>query len=287
MKNEKLEQRILGYIAKYQKELSVDIYAINIQANHIHIEAEFPLCNRAKFEQHVNARIAEGVRFYVDEFPGGPVFQRRYTQQDILDNQALEDRFFYTALQPVSAGLCEKISDYPNYNSFHDAANQIIRSYKVIDWAGFNKKRKYNSTTSILEFTRHYRLNFKKLPQYQSLSKEEYRNLLHKKLEERRLAIISQKKETGFLYPNPQFLKKQKPGSLPRSTKKSRRHDKLPRYFSSNHALWKKKNEERKLIYDQYKKASSAYLGGDEFVVFPPNTYKPPRFLNMQTSNSS
>ena len=36
----------------------------------------------------------------------------------------LEKYFFYSALQPVSSGLTEKISDYDDYNSFSDAASQ-------------------------------------------------------------------------------------------------------------------------------------------------------------------
>ena len=204
--NKKLENRILGYMAKYQEQLGAIFYAINIQGNHIHEASEFPNKNRALFMQHTNARAAEGVRFYVPGFKGGNVFARRYSQQDIIDDASLEERFFYCALQPVSSGLCERISDYPGYNSFNDAISGMERTYKIVDWAGYNKKKKYNPDVKISEFTRFYTLKYKRLPQYNHLSQKEYKELMLEKLETRRLAIVKKKKEEGYVYPDPSFL---------------------------------------------------------------------------------
>ena len=116
--NKRFEQRVLGYIAKAQQIHAVIVYAVVFQGNHVHILALFPKGNRGSFMRDVNARTAEAVKYTVAEFEGGPVFERRYSEQGVVTNPSITDRFFYCALQPVNAGLCQRISEYPGYNSF-------------------------------------------------------------------------------------------------------------------------------------------------------------------------
>ena len=277
--NKRFENRVLGYIAKSAEKYSVILHAVVFQGNHIHILASFPLGNRGDFMRDVNARTAEAVRYTVDEFEGGPVFARRYSEQVVVTDTDIENRFFYCALQPVNAGLCKKISEYPGYNSFTDAASQIVRKYKVIDWAGYKREKRYNPAARIKDYTHYYPLKYSKLPQYQHLSQKEYKETLHKKLEEKRLHIVNEKLNNGYQYPDPSFLTQITPGSSPRHTKKDPPFKSRPLIFCSDIELRKEQLSWRKSICLQYKAASEAYLAGDEFVKFPPNTYKPPCFI--------
>lgn len=278
--NQEFEKRVLGYLAKYQQEMSVTLYALNIQGNHYHLTAHFPLNNRGDFFRNLNARTAEAVRFTVSNFPGGPLFERRYSEQGIVQDEDLEDRFFYSALQPVNAGLCERISEYPGYNSFSDAVSQITRYYEVIDWEGYNRKKRYCRGVKLRDFIRTYPLRFARLPNYEHLSQNEYKKRMLKSLEERRVKIVQANKENGVLYGNSSWLKNVKPGSLPMKTKKSSRHSHRPLYFCSNPELKKEKISWYFSIANQHLVASKAYLAGYEYTVFPSNTYKPPRFIS-------
>lgn len=108
--NRPLEERILGYLAKYREKHEVTLYAFVLQGNHSHVTAQFPKCNRAAFYRDLNARTAEAVRKEVPEFLGGPLFKRRYCEQALPTELDLEHYFFYCALQPVKSALCPRIS---------------------------------------------------------------------------------------------------------------------------------------------------------------------------------
>ena len=77
LNNRPFEERVLGYTAKYQEKYSVTLYAVVVQANHIHTTSLFPHCNRAHFFRDLNARTAEAAHALVPSFPGGHLFARR------------------------------------------------------------------------------------------------------------------------------------------------------------------------------------------------------------------
>ncbi|MCC6933797.1 MAG: transposase [Deltaproteobacteria bacterium] len=278
--NSRVEERMLGYLAMYQQKYSVIIYAYKVMGNHVHLGARFPLRNRSEFMRDLNARTAEGVRYYVDEFEGGQLFGCRYSEQGLVESEDIEDKVFYCALQPVHHGLCRRISEHPQYNSFYDAISGITREYPVVDWAAYNKKRRSDPDVSIEEFTSYYPLIFSRPEEFQEMSQNDYKKKMLEKLEQRRVEIIAKKMEQGFIYPEDvSYLKELNPGTKPRTTKKSGRHDKRPRFFCKNPIKKLVKEIELFNIYCHYKFASSAYMRGDERVKFPDYTYKPPGFL--------
>ena len=283
--NEQLEEQILGYLAKYVEKHEVKLYASVFQGNHLHIEASFPLKNRARFAQDFNARTSESVKIMVHEFPGGPLYARRYCSQAVLRNADIEDKFFYCALQAVNSGLCENISDYPGYNSFHSAICGITETHNVISWGEYNKKRKRKTIqTNIADYTTSYQLKYERLPGYEDLSQEEYKKLMLKRLEERRQQIVSQHILHGRIYKDPSWLKEVKPGSYPVSTKSGGRR---PKCICGDPELKREYLEALNQFEEQYKAASKQYLAGNEFVEFPPNCYKPARFfVNPKPENS-
>ncbi len=60
------------------------------------------------------------------------LWHRRYSSEFLPDAESIEEYFFYTALQLVSDGLVDRISDYPGYNFFHDAISGIKRTFKIL-----------------------------------------------------------------------------------------------------------------------------------------------------------
>jgi hypothetical protein len=274
--NKALENQTLGYLAKYQQKYNVTLYAKVFQGNHFHIAAKFPNCNRAQFYRDYNARVAQAVKRHVVAFPGGTLFERRYSEQALPLNEDIEDRFFYCALQPVHAGLCERIGDYPGYNSFDDAVSGRRRKYSFVNWAAFNEAKRNNQNSKIKDFTESYTLKFERLPGYEDLSHKEYKVLMYKKLEERRLKIVREWRKKGHQFLTKHQLRKIRAGTLPKTTKKSERYSKRPLVLT-------KCTEAKKLflewyfsVYHQYKNAVKKYLLGDVNAKFPPGTYKPP-----------
>ena len=274
--NRPLEERILGYLARYQEKHQVPLYAFVFQGNHYHVNALFPNSNRAAFYRDFNARSAEAVRALVPEFPGGPLFERRYSEQALPRQEDIEESFFYCALQPVHAGLVKDSLEYPGYNSFFDAISGIERTYKIIDWARYNDKKRFNKKLSIKDFTHEYRFKYQRLPGYEHLSQREYKKLMLGKYEERRKKIVAEYLARGHRFLNSAELKKVRPGSLPKNTKKSTRYDRRPLVLTSCLETKKHYLSWYFSIYAWYKKASRRYLRGAAKVEFPNGTYKPP-----------
>lgn len=268
-----LTDNMLGYLAKYQDKHQVKLYAFNIQGNHYHLNAQFPNSNRSAFYRDFNARTAEAVRIDVHQFPGGPVFARRFSAQVLLLPEDVEDYFFYCALQPVQAGLCARLSDYPGYNSFHDAIHDIRRKRKVVNWAKYKAHKRYNPNVSIAEFTVEYELRYSRLPGYEHLSQKEYARQMLEKLEKRRIALVTKMKQEGHRFLTKEELRKILPGTAPHNTKKGTRR---PIVLSVSPEAKQKFLEWYFGIVASYRLASKKYLAGDPLVEFPPYTYKPP-----------
>lgn len=272
--NGKLEESILGYTAKFADRYGVKLYAISIEGNHIHGPALFPRGHRSDFMRDLNSSVARSVARNVDEFPGGRLWGRRYSSEFLPGPDDVEEYFFYTVLQPVKDGLVERISDYPEYNCFHDAVWGRKRKFKVVRWGQYNADKRFKKV-SIKDYTDIVYLEYARLPGYEDLSQKEYAELMHKKLEERRIEIVRARYAKGLGFAGREKLLTVRPGTKPKNTKTSDRHSHRPRVLS----VCPKRRANCKswyfTIYFQYKDASSRFRKGELSAEFPPDTYRP------------
>ena len=271
--NKALEQRILAYLAKYQEKYSVIIYAFCILGNHYHLLAKFPFGGRSLFFRDLNARIAEAVRDFVAEHPGGPLFERRFTPQVLPLEQDIEKYFQYCALQAVSSGLTQTISEYAAYNSFADAASQIQREYTLFNYGAYNAARRTNPSVPRVDFIEKHTLSYSRLPQYEELSLAEYKKLMHQRVESKRQELVKNRLAEGKGFLGVEALSRVVPGSRPHSTKKGglrplvlsqcaeAKQQYLNWYFS---------------IVEAYRRAVERYRRGEFGVCFPEGTFRPP-----------
>ena len=132
--NPGLEEAILGYAARYATRYEGKIYALAIEGNHIQKVALFPKANRAHFMRDFNSSVARAVPRYQSEYPGGPLWARRYSTEYLPGDEDIEEKFFYTVLQPVNDGLVDDIKEYPDYNCFEDAIHGKARQFRVVKW---------------------------------------------------------------------------------------------------------------------------------------------------------
>ena len=270
--NKLLEERILGFLAKYTNKYRVQLYGFCIVGSHIHLLVRFPKRNRIAFCRDFGARTAEAVRISVSQFIGGPLFERRYTPQFLPLPEDVSKYFFYLALQAVESGLTERISEYPGYNSFHDARCGIERKYKFFRYGAYNDAKRKNPAVSKKDFWEVHSLRFNKLPEYEHLEKRQYQLRLLARLEQGRAELVNKRKAEGKGFLGARALKKVVPGSLPTNPKKGgmrpivlsvcrkAKQEVLNWYFS---------------IVEQYKKASEKYRKGDLTVTFPLGTFRP------------
>ena len=273
--NPELEQAILGYCAKYATVYQADIYAIAIEGNHIQMCAKFPQGNRAQFMRDFNSTVARAIARYSPEFPGGRPFGRRYSVEFMPHPDDIEDRFFYTVLQPVQDCLVERIRDYPWYNCFHDAVWGVERKFKVVNWTAYNAARRYDMSVSIKQFTETRLFKFKRLPGYEHLSQPEYAKIMNQKLESRRVKLVAERYAAGKSFMGREKLLQAARGSRPVKTKTSTINSHRPRILS----VCPKRRAADKAwyfgTYRRYNEASKRYRSGKLDTVFPEGTYRP------------
>jgi hypothetical protein len=270
-----LEEAILGYAAKYAQRYSVKLYALAIEGNHIQQPAHFPKENRADFMRDFNSSVARAVPRYAPEYPGGTFWGRRYSQEFLPGDPDIEKQFFYTVLQPVQDGLVERLSDYPGYNCFHDAVHGIARKYKVMDWAGYNSARRFNTRLRKQDFMREVTLRYERLPGYEEMSQREYSKVMQAKLEEHRVQIVKERLAQGLGFLRREALLRIKRGALPQSTKVSTISSHRPRVLSTCPVRGAECREWYFNNYYAYRQASHRYRNGETNVKFPCGMYPP------------
>lgn len=276
VRSPELEEAILGYAARYSTRYEVKLYALAVEGNHIHQVALYPKANRAHFMRDFNSAVARAVPRYQKSYPGGSFWARRYSAE-ILDGEPdIEDRFFYTVLQPVNDGLVDNIEDYPGYNCFEDAIKGRVRTYKVVKWKQYHDAKRWNPSVSIEDFTELCTLQYERLPGYEQLSQKEYESVMRDKLREKTAEALERRRSRGAV--GAERLHTIQPGALPKCTKKSGRYDHRPRVFA-NCPIRRTAAEAWYFdTYFEYKDCSRRYRAGDLTVEFPKGTYKPPLF---------
>ena len=151
--NYKLEQFVLGSLAQCADRYNVTLYAFAIEGSHKHELALFPDCNRASFFRDFNCAVARAVNRLQPDFKKGTLWARRYSNEFVIQDGDIEDKFFYTVLQPVQDGLVESIEQYPGYNCFYNAVRGISEWYPVVDWTRYNSDKRWKKDINIEDYT--------------------------------------------------------------------------------------------------------------------------------------
>ena len=167
--NPTLEKDILLRMAVATERYQAKIYAVAIEGNHIQLPADFPNLNRSKFMRDFNSGVAKSVIKNVTNYHGGKLWARRYSQEFLPGDINVEDRFFYTVLQPVQDGLVDSIFKYPGYNCFDDAVSGKVLEFEHVDWKAYEAALKRNVKTSINDYIEIVKFSFTRLPGYESL----------------------------------------------------------------------------------------------------------------------
>lgn len=274
--NRDLEEAILGYAARYASRYEVKLYALAIEGNHMQFPAQFPKANRAQFMRDLNSSVARAVPRYQPRYPGGRLWARRYSAEYLPGDADIEDRFFYTVLQPVNDGLVDDIKDYPGYNCFEDAITGRERSYKSVRWKEYEDARRWNPEVSLELFIEWNTLKFERLPGYEELSQQEYGTLMRQKLRERTKEALKRRRCGASL--GAERLRSIVPGSVPKNTKVSGAKDHRPRVLSKSSIRRSAGEAWYFHTYFKFKESSRRYRSGEIDVEFPPGTFKPPLF---------
>ena len=272
--NRRLEHEILTYLARNASKYGVIIYGFALMGNHYHLLATFPECNRAEFMRSFNSIVARLVSWHVQEYERGRLWGKRYAEQKVMDDAAALSKLTYLALQPMNAGLARRHKEFDQYNSFADAMSGAERSFPYYDLEAYKKARRKNPKAKPEQFRLVYKLKYAKLPQFEHLSQQQYREQLRRVFEEERLKVVREREESGKGFVPRHKLREAKAGSKPKSTKKGSYSVVVHAGNAENLALGLSQYFE---VRYRYRVASEIYRKDPSAAVrFPPGTYPPP-----------
>lgn len=275
IKNKEMEEEILAYLAKYCQECGVILYAFIIMGNHYHMVAKFARGNRHRFKQFFNRIFSNILKRHIRRYKGGGVWARRYRPQPLLKQADVLNWFFYTVLNPVSSGIVRSIDKYEGFSSYQMSLTGETRTYRLIDWADYSNRKRYNKNLKPEDCEKEYTLQFSRLPGHENDTQEEYRVFLEAECTKRTAEKVKAREDNNEGFMTTKFWANQQAGDLPKHTKTSSRDTHRPLALSlSPHAL-----AEYLTAYfdicDRYKLASLRYRKGHLRTKFPPGTFRP------------
>ena len=274
--NPVLEQRILAHLAKYQDDYGAIIHGFVIMGNHYHLLARFPNSNKADFKRDFHSMIARLTKSHVELFEGGKLWGGRSLDLPCPNKEDILNWFFYLTLNPIYSGLTQRISEYPGYNSFHEAVQDIKNEYKIVDREGYNAARARGRKVAIQDYTTFYTLKYTRLPGYEDMHKRDYVKFMHAELATRAAVAVELRLAEGKGFLGRRGIKAQTPGSVPENTKRRARGEKTrPIVLTLCEETRRAFKEWYFQMLEAYKEASRRFRDGELEVEFPPGTYRP------------
>jgi hypothetical protein len=275
--NMQLEARVLGALGKYLSKYNSTIYAFCIFGSHDHNLISFQPGTKSNFFRDFGARTAEAVKKYIPSFGGGSVFERRTMEHAVpQDSNGFLESIMYICLQPIEAGLCKNLSDYPGYNCFNNLVTGKPLEVEFFNGSEYLKAKRRNKKADPAKFIERYTINFARIPGYEQMSQQEYSAFLHGEFNTRRDAIIARLNKNGHKWLPPERLKRVKSTDSAKNPKKSTRGSTRPLVSCKCPERTKQFLEWYFDTATKHRAASKRYLAGDSSAIFPGGTHKPP-----------
>ena len=122
-----------GVLARAARLMDVEIFAFSFQSNHLHLLVRAPRGNLSKFMQFVMANVARKVGWLVRW--RGTFWERRYSAEPVLDDEALVERLRYILSQGVKDGLVRRCRDWPGLSSLRMLVRGSRRTFCWFSWS--------------------------------------------------------------------------------------------------------------------------------------------------------
>lgn len=275
--NKPLEHRVLGCLGKYLTKYNATIYSYCIFGSHDHALFTFQPGTKSKLFRDFGARTAEAIKKHIPSFGGGSAFDRRTSEQAVpQDADGYLHEIMYIALQPIAAGLCKNLSEYPGFNSFPYLLTGKPLEVEFFKGAEYTKAKRRSKKADPDNYIEKYTIKFARIPGYEDMPQKEYATMLRKEFEKRRAEIIAEFDKIGHKWPTPAELRRVLSTDRAKNPKKSTRASTRPLVICKCQIRRKEFLTWYFTIALLYREASKKYLAGDKDAVFPPGTNKPP-----------
>lgn len=129
---------LAGILARAARLCSVELFGFVFASNHFHLIVRAPEGNLPRFMQFLLSNISKKVG-WISNWRGS-FWERRYSSQPILDDEALFGRVRYVLAHGVKERLVRRCAEWPGLSSLTMMLGDATRSAKWFNWT-----RRWNS----------------------------------------------------------------------------------------------------------------------------------------------
>lgn len=138
----RLNDTVLEWLARAQRAFpNLRLHAVCVMSNHLHLVVHDRNGELAAWASFFLGNLARAVNRIRKR--SGSFFERRYSAEPILDNDALIDRLIYVVTNPVKAALCKRVSEWPGIVLWSEEGVAFERG---ISWIDRDAQRRATST---------------------------------------------------------------------------------------------------------------------------------------------
>ncbi len=256
--DEEMNRRFGYWLGRALKRYpGIEMYAVVQMSNHFHFALNDRFGELAFFMRYFESNLAKAVNQIRNRT--GTVFHRRYSAEQILDDNAFLDRVLYVVMNPVRAGLVRSYAQWPGVLLW---AKEEITEYAFgwVDQAKFERHQKLRLKRPRSEYIRQSKLRLAPLEGEKALQSviTKAEDLVRES--RRGLGVLGLRK-----------LLKQDPFSRPNAPKKSPR----PKCHTTCKDLKRVFAAHMRALRDAYCEVSAALRRGDVSIKFPSYTFQP------------
>jgi REP element-mobilizing transposase RayT len=138
--SERTNEVLGGVLARAVRLTGVELFAFAFASNHVHLLVRAPERNLSEFMQHLLTNISKKVGTLVGW--RGAFWERRYSAEPVLDDEALLGRIRYILSHGVKEGLVASCREWPGLTSLAMMLDGRPRPFRWFHWSDRWKQRK-------------------------------------------------------------------------------------------------------------------------------------------------
>jgi hypothetical protein len=226
------------------------------------------------FRRLFHRLLAEGINKHLGR--EGGVFSSKSRDVHCVDNESVEDRFFYALMNPVKDGLCDKIKHWGGFSTYAILGEGQTETYTYIDRTAWNRAGKERSGKPIEAFEKTINLEFTPLPGWENLAASQRQTRIRRRVRELEKHFREEReKESRFAITKERMAKvdhRDRPKTPAVKTRK-------PLCHAASHEARKLYEAEHREFRKAHRQASISFLSGHFDVEFPKGSFRPPLLL--------
>jgi REP element-mobilizing transposase RayT len=256
-----------GVLARSIRIAGVEVFAFAFASNHVHLLVRAPRGNLPRFMQHLLTNISKKIGALVAW--RGAFWERRYSAEPVLDEDALLERLRYIIAHGVKEGLVATCSEWPGLSSIPFLLDPRPRRFRWFSWSDRWKHR--SRGTACARFDERCAsvetLSLTPLPAKVFQNARSRRRFLREAV----AAIEKEAARTFRRFLGRLGVLRQDPQSRPERPERSPR----PACHTSSRVLREEYLERYRAFREAFRTASLRWRSGDLHVVFPPGAIRP------------